>query len=522
MEESSEGSQERQAGSATPTMTTSTPATESQPTLTVAVVADVDPEAIRSDAHAQVIDHELTQRLPGTTLVLDFRSTQTALNHRRRTRWMSAHGLEWAHTAALIIDIRTAPDEITEAPTHHAPTHHAPLPDLSSWFTQLVDPAALETRRLLLDHLGITEPTESLAFSATDHLALGNFGTFELNAGQAKSVTTTFDHIADLIRELAPATSPVDTRDRTSQVDTPRRTLRPSRVGAHRADRAPVTRRRGPPPSATRARRPAVSDFTTEFTGSPAPRASFGWAQRPVISFISVTFGTDDVVEQSLASLAQSIAGDHNPPVEVIIVDNPHPQFQHRTADRLALSTFGVQVIRPTRNLGFGGGNELGVLHARGELLCFINPDLIFSAGWLEPILEEVRSHPNAIVAPRLINADGSIQECGQQLLSNGHTRPITDDTTPPDYASAACWMMFRLLHERAGGFDSRFHPAYFEDVDFALRVRRLGGETRIADAEVVHLLGGSTADADTPPAEAQRSVLLELWADELCRQPIN
>jgi GT2 family glycosyltransferase len=212
---------------------------------------------------------------------------------------------------------------------------------------------------------------------------------------------------------------------------------------------------------------------------------------------------------------------------EVIVVDNAHPVHGHRTASRLALSTAGVRVLRPQRNLGFAGGSELGALHARGELLCFVNPDLLPHPRWFAPVLATLRENPDSIVAPRLVNADGSLQEAGQSLSTDGVPRPRIEPTTAgpsvagPDYASAACWLMTRSLHERSGGFDPRFFPAYYEDVDLALRVRMLGGHTVIADADVIHLLGKSTADDAPHPMHEQRAILCRLWAHELRHQPV-
>ena len=45
----------------------------------------------------------------------------------------------------------------------------------------------------------------------------------------------------------------------------------------------------------------------------------------------------------------------------------------------------GVTIVSPGANLGFGGGCELGALHARGEVLAFVNPDVIYAPGWFEP-----------------------------------------------------------------------------------------------------------------------------------------
>ena len=261
-----------------------------------------------------------------------------------------------------------------------------------------------------------------------------------------------------------------------------------------------------------------------ELTNSASPLVAVPTVERPMVSFIAVTYGTSRVVERCLAALLRTV-GDID--AEFVVVDNAHPVHGHRAARRLALSTAGVRLLQPRRNLGFAGGCELGALHARGELLCFVNPDLVPAGDWFSELLATVREHPDSIVAPRLVNPDGSLQEAGQSLSTTALPRPCTDlvavasETTAADYASAACWLMTRSLHERCGGFDPRFHPAYYEDVDLALRVRLLGGGTIIADAEVTHLLGKSTDDDAPHPMHEQRATLRRLWARELRHQPV-
>lgn len=260
-----------------------------------------------------------------------------------------------------------------------------------------------------------------------------------------------------------------------------------------------------------------------ELTRSASPLVKVPDVDRPLVSFVMVAYGTSRIIERCLDALVRSVAGID---AEYIVVDNAHPTHGHRTASRLALSTAGIRVLRPRRNLGFAGGNELGVLHARGELLCFVNPDLLPSPGWFAPVLATLREHPDAIVAPRLVNPDGSPQEAGQALSTLGVPMPLVEpEASSPsgamaDYASAACWLMTRSLHERCGGFDPRFHPAYYEDTDLAMRVRLLGDGTIIADAEVVHFLGQSTADDKPRPMHEQRSIFCRLWERELRHQP--
>lgn len=43
-------------------------------------------------------------------------------------------------------------------------------------------------------------------------------------------------------------------------------------------------------------------------------------------------------------------------------------------------------------------------------------------------------------------------------------------------YADGSCFLIHRGLFDRAGGFDERFAPQSYEDVEFGQRLRRMGG----------------------------------------------
>lgn len=249
-------------------------------------------------------------------------------------------------------------------------------------------------------------------------------------------------------------------------------------------------------------------------TASPAARFTVVQTARPTVSFVYVTFGTDaHVIDESLARLTSSLTAE-DIDAEIVVVDNLHPDRAHWIADHLALVTAGVALIRPDENLGFGGGNELGILHTRADVICLINPDLMVHDGWLQPMLAEIRRRPHGIVAPRFIRRDGTLLEAGQIVTADGLTHAAGDGENA-DYASAACWFFHRAWHEHVGGFDPRFHPAYFEDVDLAFRSARLGGATTLTSVEVIHDHGASTPGR-SPDASAQHATLVDLWRDDL------
>lgn len=250
-------------------------------------------------------------------------------------------------------------------------------------------------------------------------------------------------------------------------------------------------------------------------THSPAPTVTFDRVAAPDLAIVTVTYGTGAIVLDMLESVAETFRGSAAG-VEVVVVDQPHPTAP-RTASLVQLSTRGVQLVITDANHGFGGGCEVGVACSTAPTIAFVNPDVVLGGGWFEPLAAVVDDDPLAIGAPVFHAPDGRVIECGLRIGPDGV--PV-HRTTPPaagalvdvDYASAACWVLRRALHTMVGGFDAAYHPAYYEDVDYALRVQRLGGRTVVhGDSHVVHRVGTSTP-ATTTSYETQLAVLRATW----------
>jgi GT2 family glycosyltransferase len=266
-------------------------------------------------------------------------------------------------------------------------------------------------------------------------------------------------------------------------------------------------------------------------TASPAPEAVLPPVDPAAVevSIVLVAYGSARVVLDGVTALVRSLVDDPDlagTPVEVLVVDHPHPAPGTSPADLLALHTAGVRVVRVDRNLGFGGGNELGIALARGRVFVLLNPDVVPEPGWLPPLLTALDDPTVGIAAPVLVWPDGRTQEAGVRLFRDAGTAPETEldpaVTGPVDvvYSSAACWAVRREVLEQAGGFDAAFHPAYYEDVDLALRVRRLGLRTVVCpEARLVHLHGGSTA-GPPPDLTGHLERFRARWSDDLADLP--
>ena len=83
-------------------------------------------------------------------------------------------------------------------------------------------------------------------------------------------------------------------------------------------------------------------------------------------SVIIVTYNHREYMEDCLSSVLA------NDPLEVIVVDN---NSADGTAEFIEKSFPQVKLIKSSKNLGYGGGNNLGVKHAKGEYVVILNPD---------------------------------------------------------------------------------------------------------------------------------------------------
>jgi len=246
-------------------------------------------------------------------------------------------------------------------------------------------------------------------------------------------------------------------------------------------------------------------------------------APSPLISIVVVTYGTGPIVLDALDAVARNTSICR----EVIVVDCLPADPATRTAPLLADRT-DIRLFAIDDNLGFAGGNEYGVEQARGEYLCFLNADVIVGPGWLQPLIDALEDPAVGIAAPVFLNADGSLQEAGQLIFSDTFTAPIGGAdvmagdranlfSRDVDYASAACWVVRRADHVALGGFDRHYHPAYFEDSDYALRVEASGKRTRlVADVPVVHHHGQGSGTRDAAVGQATHARFKRRWAQHL------
>lgn len=181
-----------------------------------------------------------------------------------------------------------------------------------------------------------------------------------------------------------------------------------------------------------------------------------------------------------------------------------------------------VRIVRPGRNVGYGGGVNRGLAALAAEpsppeWVLVSNADLEVHPGALAALRAVLEARPAwAIVGPRIFDDTGDvypsvrvfpsfIDAAGHALLAlfkpdNPFTKrynpgaPEGDAVVAADWVSGSCFMARRAALEELGGFDEAYFM-YLEDTDLCWRAHHAGWGVGFAGtAAVTHVQGVSTA----------------------------
>ncbi|MDE6689196.1 MAG: glycosyltransferase family 2 protein [Prevotella sp.] len=183
-------------------------------------------------------------------------------------------------------------------------------------------------------------------------------------------------------------------------------------------------------------------------------------------------------------SLIDSIT--FNDSMEVIVVDNASRENE---AEEIERRYPAVRVIRSDKNLGFAGGNNLGIKIARGKYIFLINNDtLLKEDGHIDALIRRLESSDKiGAVCPKIRFAWGThpIQFAGYTPLSaiTLRNRGIGygeedcgqyDTAHPTPYAHGAAMMLKREAINKAGLMPECYF-LYYEELDWSMMLTRAG-----------------------------------------------
>jgi GT2 family glycosyltransferase len=199
------------------------------------------------------------------------------------------------------------------------------------------------------------------------------------------------------------------------------------------------------------------------------------------VSIVSINYNQTRVTCELLQSLRNLTYKD----VEVILVDNYSPEDPSL---EITTSFPEVKYLRSEVNLGFAGGNNLGIKNSTGDYIMFLNNDTEVDPSFLEPLVELFETNPDAGLASSKIlyfNSGGVIQYAGSTCINpftgrnkrigfmekdNGQYNTICET----DLGHGAAMMVPRKVIEKIGVMPEFFF-LYYEEVDWCESIKRAG-----------------------------------------------
>jgi N-acetylglucosaminyl-diphospho-decaprenol L-rhamnosyltransferase len=240
----------------------------------------------------------------------------------------------------------------------------------------------------------------------------------------------------------------------------------------------------------------------------PGDPATDQWApparESPDVRVVVVTYSPGKHLDDFLESLADATKR----PYEVIMADNGSTDG----APEAAAERGAARLLRTGGNLGYGTAANRAASGATADWLVVANPDIVWTAGALDELLDAAARWPNAgALGPAIRTPQGDLYPSARDLPSLrrgiGHAllgwwwprnpwtaayRRERDDPTEgaTGWLSGSCLVLRRVAFETVHGFDEGYFM-FSEDLDLCERLGRAGWLSVYVPSAVVSHVGG-------------------------------
>jgi len=230
------------------------------------------------------------------------------------------------------------------------------------------------------------------------------------------------------------------------------------------------------------------------------------------LSVVILNYNVRYFLELCLDSVEKALTGISS---EIIVVDN----CSMDDSCKFVKQNFPqVKLIENQNNYGFSKGNNIGVSHAKGELICLLNPDTLVAEDTFLLLLEFAARHPGfGVIGPKLIDGSGKFlpeskrgipfpmtaffkliglnRAFPKSTYFNAYYVPFleVDKEGEVSILVGACMLMKRKNYLDSGGLDEQFFM-YGEDIDLCYRMIQSGFQNYYSGKiPIVHFKGEST-----------------------------
>ncbi|MDX5338871.1 MAG: glycosyltransferase family 2 protein [Cyclobacteriaceae bacterium] len=220
------------------------------------------------------------------------------------------------------------------------------------------------------------------------------------------------------------------------------------------------------------------------------------------VAIILVNWNGLDFTKACLESL-RKVTFSH---FKVVLVDNASENEE----GALLKSAFPeIELIQNTQNLGFAGGNNVGIRWALAQgfsHVCLLNNDTEVEPDFLEELVIKFRQGKSTgIVQPMILflHQAKEIWSAGGKWIPNlgraitlGDREPLVNyrvKSSQIDWATGCCMLVSREAIQQSGLLNEQYF-IYFEDVEWSLRIRSQGFGIELAPKSIVYHEAGAAS----------------------------
>lgn len=223
--------------------------------------------------------------------------------------------------------------------------------------------------------------------------------------------------------------------------------------------------------------------------------------KKPLVGIIILHFGKLEVTKDCLDSLIKIDDKAFN--YKVIVIDNSLNKNIQQIIKRHAAVD---KILIPEKNLGFAGGNNLGIkqcIEWNCDYILFLNNDTVVESHFLKALIKVISNSNFDIAGPVIehqfrkktyYDHGGVINwKKGQPGHINKTTYSTNQNLIQRDFVSGCCMLVSRKLINKIGGFNESYF-LYLEDVELCLRAQKQGFKVALVPSSKIFHKGSQSS----------------------------
>ena len=241
-----------------------------------------------------------------------------------------------------------------------------------------------------------------------------------------------------------------------------------------------------------------------------------------MISIIITYYTGLNILYSNLSLLLQTNLDN----VEIIIV-NDNPKVKLTLNMWPASDTVPMRILTMPCNGGYAAACNYGVENARGELLIFMDSDILVGNNWLSPLLHTYYTTSDCgAVSTTILNLNKKqVVHWGLGMIEGFEViKPFRDGNLPPSFqhgvyafnmASSGCILIPKNVFQNLGGFDEQFYNG-FCDLDLTYRITRNSYKCMYCSDAIVYHRGKISGTTRLAAEDDTRALFIKKWKNSL------